>query len=136
MLTSQSLTLQVLKVLTSTFLASDSLPTSAVLDSLEPSLLKCLSLMTEADDSLSLAASDYVNALCLYLQTRGLLHEVIMSLFDLLGTQVLTTQMKVAAFEVMVISLRDEKLPFFSREANVRQVIDHARSHTATTPTP
>jgi len=37
--------------------------------------------------------------------------------------------MKVAALEIMVISLREEKVPFFTREVNARQVVEDAISH-------
>lgn len=80
----KNLSLQGLQVLTTSFLPSLQLPVSGVLGSLEVSLIKCLSLMTDANESLSLAASDFVNALCLYLSTRGLLHELIICLLDIL----------------------------------------------------
>lgn len=84
-LRTQSLALQGLQALTGPFLTSNNLPLSAVLGSLETSLLKSLTLMTSPDERLSLAASDFVNALCHYLLTRGLLQELIMTLFDILS---------------------------------------------------
>ena len=76
--------------------------------------------MIAQSDSISLAASDFVNTLCNFLTFKHMLHELIIVIFELLKDPTLSDQMKIAALEILVVAINDEEAAYFQRPSNVR----------------